>query len=109
MARSRSDKLYIVYQLTCQPTGERYIGKCIRRKTATLKSLKQRWNEHVRSATQDIERTSGWLLSQAIREHGATAFSHDVIELVPKRDVSTREAELINNSRCELNTKKVRS
>jgi hypothetical protein len=109
MAKSRSDKNYLIYQITCAPTGQTYIGKCIIRKRAIKKSLKQRWNEHVRAAIQTPERTAGWLISQAIRQYGADAFTdHKVLEIVPKRDVSRREAELINTLKPELNTKKQR-
>jgi hypothetical protein len=110
MAKSRSDKKYIIYQITCMATGETYIGKCIIRKRAIKKSLKQRWNEHVRVALQDPEKTATWRISQAIREHGPEAFGdHKVLELIPKRDVSRREAELINTMNPELNTKKQRA
>jgi hypothetical protein len=68
MAKSRSDKNYIIYQITCTITMETYIGKCIIRKRAIKKSLKQRWNEHVRAAIQTPERTATWLkLSVIIR------------------------------------------
>jgi hypothetical protein len=110
MAKSRSDKNYIIYQITWTITIETYIGKCIIRKRAVKKSLKQRWNEHVRAAIQTPERTATWLISQAIREYGPQAFSdHKVLEIIPKRDVSKREAELINTLKPALNTKKQRA
>ena len=106
MAKSRSDKNYSIYQITCEPTQETYIGKCIIRKRAIKKSLKQRWNEHVRVAIKEPEKTAHWKISQAIRTHGAWAFTdHKVLEIIPKRDVSRREAELINMHRPALNTK----
>ena len=110
MAKSRSDKNYIIYQITCTITSETYIGKCIIRKRAIKKSLKSRWKEHVRAALQEPEKTAGWRISQAIREHGPESFdNHEVLEIIPKRDVSRREAELIHTLYPELNTKKQRA
>ena len=107
MAKSRSDKNYMIYQITCIPTGETYIGKCIIRKRAKLKSLKQRWKEHVRVSIQEPEKTAKRYLCQAIRHYGPEQFiPPTLVEVVPKRDVDAREAEIINTGDHALNTKK---
>ena len=99
----RSDRNHLIYQITCEPTKQTYIGVCIVRKSARVKSLKQRWNEHIRAATVAMK---DWNMSKAIREHGSDAFNKTVLEVVRgKANAYKREAQLINLHRPELNTK----
>lgn len=101
--KPRSDRNHIIYQIECKATGQAYIGVCIIRKAAKVKSLKQRWNEHVRAATVAMK---DWNMSQAIRKHGPESFEKNILEIVRgKANAYAREAELINMHRPELNTK----
>ena len=101
--KPRSDRNHLIYQITCEPTQQTYIGVCIVRKSARVKSLKQRWNEHVRAANVAMK---DWNMSKAIREHGSESFNKTVLEVVRgKASAYKREAELINLHRPGLNTK----
>ena len=101
--KPRSDRNHIIYKIICTYTQEAYIGVCIVRKQARVKSLKQRWKQHIRASTVECKQ---WKMSQAIREHGTDAFRKEIIEVVRgKATAYDREAELINSLRPQLNTK----
>lgn len=72
----RSDKASVVYTIYCHThieSGRRYIGQ-------TVKTLKQRWNQHVYKARVTSSRgcSKFW---NAIRMYGRDAFSHQVLEV----------------------------
>jgi hypothetical protein len=77
---------WIVYRVTCQPTGLHYIG-------ATSATLKVRWIDH-RSAAMTGKKKHA--LQQAIVEHGTKNFSFEVLyEAVDLREASAVERGLI--------------
>jgi len=101
--KPRSDRNHIIYQITCKPTGQTYIGVCIVKKQAKVKSLKYRWNGHLRAAF--IENRD-WNMSRALRQYGEHNFTKTIVEVVRgKAQAYAREAELINILRPALNTK----
>ena len=102
--KPRNDRTHIIYQITNQETGERYIGITVVRGRAFNRSLKLRWEGHCYKAY--VERKE-WAMSISIRTYGATAFVKQIIEVVRgKATAHKREVELINTLQPELNTKK---
>lgn len=64
---------WTVYCHTHTESGRRYVG-------VTKKTMMQRWNQHVYTATRLAEK--GWShFANAIRRYGKDAFSHEVLEV----------------------------
>lgn len=99
--KRRADRNHVVYEITCEPTGERYIGITVANGRAYKRSIHNRWIKHVHRAV--TERAS-LPLSEAIRDHGREAFSHKVIAIVRgKAEAHNHELQLIKKVRPELN------
>jgi hypothetical protein len=98
--KPRSDRNHALYMLTNCVTGDRYIGITVV-KNGVQKSLKVRWQKHVRRA---LTENKGWALCQSICKTGADNF---VIELVCKvrgRGLAHAiERDLIAQHKPELN------
>tara|TARA_R110002060_G_scaffold22051_1_gene29906 strand:- start:748 stop:1131 length:384 start_codon:yes stop_codon:yes gene_type:complete len=98
--KSRSDRNHIIYQLIT-PSGERYLGVTYARGRAFKRSIKIRWEAHLRNA---LEYNRQNLLSVAIREHGSSNFHREILEIVRgKQNAHDRERELIQTLQPELN------
>lgn len=77
---------YLNYKITCISSGKSYIG-------ATSRSLKHRWQGHVRDARCQRRKTA---IAEAIREHGHDAFEIVVLETHDTREAAAlREREMI--------------
>lgn len=75
----------IVYEITCIPTGLRYVGQ-------TVSELRKRWNGHIASAKSG----STWIFSQAIREHGSESFQLKVLcECESAKELNVQEMHFI--------------
>lgn len=99
--KRRCDRNHAVYQITCKPTGERYIGITVVRGRAFQRSVKIRWEGHVYHAM--IEGRE-YPLQQRIREYGAEAFTHELLCVIRgKQAAHDHERELIKASNPELN------
>ena len=77
--KRRSDRNHLVYLITCETTGEEYIGITVVRGRAVFKSMDIRWRDHVYHA--QVERRD-YPLQRSIRKHGAEAFTHEVLWIV---------------------------
>jgi len=100
--RRRSDRRHAVYSISNILTGERYVGITVCQGAAVQRSLKIRWQKHVRRA--QTERTN-WSLCEAIREWGPECFEISLMELVRgRKPAHQRERELICELAPELNT-----
>lgn len=98
--KRRNDRNHIIYQLTA-PNGDRYLGITFARAKAFKRSVKVRWQAHVRNAL-DYGKMN--LLSLSIREHGAESFKREILEIVRgKQNAHDRERELIAMFLPELN------
>ncbi len=102
MARKkRCDRNHAVYMITCKTTGERYIGITVIRGRAFQGSVKTRWEGHVYHAM--IEGRD-YPLQRAIRQHGPSAFTHELIQIVRgKQAAHDLEMNLIETMNPELN------
>jgi hypothetical protein len=100
--KRRNDRTHLVYALTCEPTGERYIGITVSQGRAYQKSVRVRWQKHVYHAMVEGR---DHMLQRAIREHGAEAFSHELLYIVRGKSAAHEiERDLIVAECPELNT-----
>ena len=99
--KRRNDRNHVIYLITCDATGDTYIGITIATGRAYQKSIMKRWTKHLYHAL--VEKRTG-LLQIAIREHGPEVFSHTVIEIVRgKKATHKRELDLIAEFAPTLN------
>jgi len=98
--KARSDRNHLIYSLTVGNSV--YIGVTYVQDRSPKRSLKRRWQKHVRRAlTEGLD----WRLCQAIRKHGPEAFEVQVVEIVRgKPEAHKRERELIRIVKPKLNT-----
>ncbi len=100
--KRRTDRNHIVYGITCEPTGERYIGITVVSGRAFQKSVKVRWQKHVYHAMVEGR---DYALQRAIREHGESSFSHELLYIVRGKAAAHEiERQLIDDEAPELNT-----
>jgi hypothetical protein len=98
--KSRTDRNHIVYSLTVGKLE--YIGVTYVENRSPTKSLRRRWQKHVRRA---LTEGRDWTLCQAIRQHGPEAFVVEVVEVVRGKPAAhVREREMIRARKPKLNT-----
>lgn len=98
--KRRLDRNHIVYSLAIGKLE--YIGVTYVQDRSPVKSLRRRWQKHVRRA---LTEGRDWALCKAIRRFGAEAFTVEVVEVVRGKSAAhTRERELIRSLRPRLNT-----
>ena len=96
----RTDRNHIVYSLTV--VGLEYVGVTYVENRSPTKSLRRRWQKHVRRA---LTEGRDWTLCQAIRKHGPEAFQIEVVEVVRGKPAAhVREREMIRARKPKLNT-----
>ena len=76
-----------IYKITCLKTGEIYIGKST--------DIKSRWQQHCKSAF-NCGTIAHSLLHTKMKQHGIENFTFEVVEQVPKDQLSEREKFYIN-------------
>ena len=76
-----------IYKITCTKTGEIYIGKST--------DVKSRWQQHCKSAF-NCGTIAHSLLHTKMRQHGIENFTFELVEQVPKEQLSEREKFYIN-------------
>ena len=98
--KSRSDRNHLIYRLSVNDLD--YIGVTYVQDRSPKRSLKRRWQKHVRRA---LTEGRSWKLCQAIREHGPDAFSVQVLEVVRGKELAHMvERTLIRDLKPSLNT-----
>lgn len=98
--KRRLDRNHIVYSLTVGRLE--YIGVTYVEGRSPTKSLRRRWQKHVRRA---LTEGRDWTLCDAIRKHGPDAFTVEVLEVVRGKPAAhVRERELIRARKPKLNT-----
>ena len=81
-----------------------YVGVTHVQKGNVIKSLRRRWQKHVRRA---LTEERNWTLCVAIRKHGAEAFTVEVVEVVRgKANAHNVERALIRELNPKLNSDK---
>ena len=76
-----------IYKITCLKTGEIYIGKST--------DIKSRWQQHCKSAF-NCGTIAHSLLHTKMKQHGIEQFTFEVVEQVPKDQLTEREKFYIN-------------
>ena len=92
--KKRTDCNYVIYRVTCLPTGQRYIGQTIAKGRAYKRSAKNRLGQHFATAKSGLDVT----MAKAIRHFGRESFVVEVLEIVRgAKQADKRETELIKN------------
>ena len=76
-----------IYKITCIKTGEIYIGKST--------DVKSRWQQHCKSAF-NCGTIAHSLLHTKMKQYGIEQFTFELVEQVPKEQLSEREKFYIN-------------
>jgi hypothetical protein len=98
--KARSDRNHLIYRLSVN--GLDYIGVTYVEGRSPKRSLKRRWQKHVRRA---LTEGRSWTLCQAIREHGPEAFEVQALEVVRGKELAHMvERHLIRELKPSLNT-----
>lgn len=101
--KRRNDRNHVIYEITCDVTGDTYIGITVCRGRAIMKSVETRWKGHIYHACVEKRNLK---LAATIRHNGPEAFSKRVLEVVRgKLAAHARETILIKKLRPTLNTK----
>jgi len=99
--KKRTDRNHVIYQLTCVPTGDLYIGLTVARGRAFIKSAMTRFQQHCYRA--EVETDKDWALYETMREHDGWVV--EVLEVVRgKSNAHARERELIAEIDPNLNS-----
>lgn len=72
-----------IYKITNKINNKAYIGQSIQ--------IKERWGQHKRNSFNPRTHTYEYPLSRAIRKYGLKNFTFEVLELVEKENLTTRE------------------
>jgi hypothetical protein len=100
--KKRTDRMHVIYKVTCVPTGDLYIGLTVCAGNSPKKAVEGRWKRHV---TRALTQAKEWTLCKAIRQHGAEMFVVEVMEKVRgKAEAHQRERELTKAIGATLNT-----
>ena len=76
-----------IYKITCLKTGEIYIGKST--------DIKNRWQQHCKTVF-NCGTIASSLLHTKMKQHGIESFTFELVEQVPKDQLSEREKFYIN-------------
>ena len=102
MAKKRSDRTHLIYQLTNTATGETYIGLTVAVGRAYQRSVKARLKRHVTRATNQ---NMDWNLCNSIRQHGPHVFQWSILEKVRGKAAAHQyETKLIHLYKPSLNS-----
>ena len=100
--KKRSDRNYVLYQVTCMDTGDSYIGLTVARGRAFVRSVKVRWQKHVSRAFRE---NKAWTFCDFLRNNADAEFRYEVIEVVRgRKNAYQREREIIADFEPSLNT-----
>jgi hypothetical protein len=100
MRKKRSDRNYVLYQLTAE--NETYIGLTVAQGQAFLRSVKVRVQKHLSRAKREDKR---WTLYAFLRSNPEVQLQYEVLEVVRGRKPAyQREREIIAEVAPTLNT-----
>jgi len=102
MRKKRSDRNHVIYMVTCEDTGDTYVGLTVALGQAYLKSVKIRWQKHMsRARCEDKD----WNFCNALRVLAECDWRYQVLEVVRgRKNAHQRERELIRDLNPTLNT-----
>jgi hypothetical protein len=98
--KKRSDRNHIIYELRVRKML--YIGVTYVDNGSPEKSLRRRWQKHVRRA---LTENKSWKLCEAIRKHGPEKFQISIVKVVRgKSTAHTLERQMIRELNPRLNS-----
>lgn len=98
--KKRTDRNHLIYLVTCEDTGDQYVGLTIMRGRAIQKTAKTRLQQHQYRA--NVERKE-WKFSDALRKFAN--WTVQPLEVVRgKKEAHAREMEFIATINPALNT-----
>ena len=102
MRKKRSDRNHVLYMVTCEDTGDTYVGLTVALGQAYLKSVKVRWQKHMsRARCEDKD----WNFCNALRVLAECDWRYQVLEVVRgRKNAHQREREFIRDLNPTLNT-----
>jgi len=102
MRKKRSDRNHVLYMVTCEDTGDTYVGLTVALGQAYLKSVKIRWQKHMSRARCE---NKDWNFCNALRVLDECDWRYQVLEVVRgRKNAHQRERELIRDLNPTLNT-----
>jgi hypothetical protein len=102
MRKKRSDRNYVLYQVTCEDTGDSYVGLTVSQGRAFLRSVKVRWQKHVSRAVRE---NKPWYFCEFLRSMPDAEYTYQVVEVIRgRKNAYQRERELIREISPTLNT-----
>ena len=102
MRKKRSDRNHVLYMVTCEDTGDTYVGLTVALGQAYLKSVKIRWQKHMSRARCE---NKDWNFCNALRVLNECDWRYQVLEVVRgRKNAHQRERELIRDLNPTLNT-----
>jgi hypothetical protein len=100
MRKKRSDRNYVLYQLTAE--NETYIGLTVAQGQAFLRSVKVRVQKHLSRAKREDK---NWTLYAFLRSNPEVQLQYEVLEVIRGRKPAyQREREIIAEVAPTLNT-----
>lgn len=100
--KKRSDRNHAIYRLTNTRTGDVYIGMTVCSGLTPKKAVEGRFQRHV---TRALTQAKDWSLCKAIREHGAEAFTVEVLQTVRGKAAAHLQERMITKEQgATLNT-----
>lgn len=99
--KRRNDRNHVIYMITCDVTGDTYIGITVARGRAYQKSVDIRWKGHIYHACVENRDLP---LAATIRYHGPEKFSKKILAVVRgKGACHTEETRLIKSLKPTMN------
>lgn len=93
----------MIYQVTCETTGDFYIGLTVAKGRAFLNSVKTRFQKHMSAAKCDGK---DWIFAEFLRANPAATFTYEVVDVIRGRKPAHEyERGLIALFEPTLNTK----
>lgn len=101
MRKKRSDRNYVLYNISCETTGDTYVGLTVATGRAFLRSVKVRVQKHLSRARREDK---DWNLYTFLRQN-EDDLKYEVIEVIRgRKSAYQRERELISEMNPTLNT-----
>lgn len=98
--KKRTDRNHLIYEIRAGKLV--YVGLTYVTDGNAAKSLRRRWQKHVRRA---LTENKNWRLCKAIRDYGPEAFDVTVIKIIRGKDAAHAfERDLIRTTNPCLNT-----
>ena len=101
MRKKRSDRNYVLYNISCETTGDAYVGLTVATGRAFLRSVKVRVQKHLSRARRE---NKDWNLYTFLRQN-EDDLKYEVLEVIRgRKNAYQREREIINEFNPTLNT-----